>query len=99
MTPIKYGQRPTGQISSPRQRTRRSPASCLPLRDANGEYLCEIIPIYITPAEAAARAAQALYGLELTDAKVARLLADVEPGKSARRRGPMRQTSQVGAVA
>ena len=81
---------PEGQITRPRQC--RTPARCLPLRDARGKVLCEIIPVYISPAEAAARAAQALYGLDTGDVntvqeRLSRLLGERAATASPRRRG------------
>ena len=88
--------------ASPRSREGRitksqacqSPARCLPLRDARGKVLCEIIPVYISPAEAAARAAQALYGLDTGDVatvqeRLSRLLSERAAAAAAapRRRG------------
>ena len=100
--------RPEGQITRPRPC--RTPARCLPLRDARGKVLCEIIPVYISPAEAAARAAQALYGLDTGDVttvqeRLSRLLSEraAAAATSPRRRGRRSATESsqgfTGAVA
>lgn len=90
---------PEGRIT--RSRPCRTPARCLPLRDARGRVLCEIIPVYISPAEAAARAAQALYGLDTGDVntvqeRLSRLLGERATTAKA---SPRRRVCRVAATA